>query len=232
MFRPTELRIEPRVELLAGPWCNIKTVQLRLREYSESPDAPTLVGYRVSSRRVGVTLAATTRIDNSTQRGVWLPQHTPRATLWCRGLDDLALPRHHGWASTSCQSTHMPLDNSVAGEHFKPPLAPTNERAHARYPVKIPAVTSRRSRRSPWVSDISSTIAPSKTGYRDLSLLVGARAVARQRSARLKSTSTSLLLHRLPPAATTAHMNLSHQGARLKTWEDLSDPWLTGLIYS
>lgn len=163
MFRPTELRTEPRVELLAGPWCNIKTVQLRFRKYSESPDAPTLVGYRVSSRRVGVTLAATTRIDNSTQTGVWLPQHTPRAALWCRGLYDLALPRHHGWASTSCQPTHVPLANSVAGEHSKPPLAPTNEQAHARYPVKIPAVTSRRSRRSPWVSDTSSTIAPSKT---------------------------------------------------------------------
>lgn len=72
---------------------------------------------------------------------------------------------------------------------------------------------------------------PQKPRYRDLSLLVGARAVARQRGARLKSTSASLLLHRLPPAA-TAHINLSHQGARLKTWEDLSDPWLTGLIYS
>lgn len=63
VFRPTDLRTEPRVELLVGPWCNMKIVQLLLRKYSESPDAPTLVGYRVSRRRVGVTLAATTRID-------------------------------------------------------------------------------------------------------------------------------------------------------------------------
>lgn len=118
------------------------------------------------------------------------------------------------WASTTCQSTLIPLEQSVAGEHSEPPLAPTNE---GMLPVTIPGVTSRRSRRSPWVSDTNPTIAPSRTA---MSRSFASSWGARQGTTVMSASRVHIHIASSPSPSssctTAAHLNLSHQGARLK----------------
>ena len=130
------------------------------------------------------------------------------------------LPRHRcRHMGSTCQSTQIRRRKSAAGEHSESPLAPTNE---GMLPVTIPAVTSRRSRRSPWVSDTSSTIASPRTAMLRPSLQVEVHAMARQRGPRLKSTPTYPSSPSVSSScrAAAAHANTSQRG-RMERLGDL-----------